>query len=140
MRVVLDTNVLSALMLATPDPRAVSWLDGSPPESIWTTSITVFEIRFGLEIISADAKKQRLREAFETTLQEDFSNRILNFDETATDEAALLSAEKRKIGRPIEIRDAMLCGIARARRAEIATRNVKHFEGSGVSIINPWDN
>ena len=41
--IILDTNVLSALMLREADPRVVDWLDGQAPESIWTTSVTVFE-------------------------------------------------------------------------------------------------
>ena len=48
--IVLDTNVVSALMRREPDPVVVAWLDRLPPESIWTTSITVFEVRLGLEI------------------------------------------------------------------------------------------
>ena len=69
-------------------------------------------------------------------LKEEFLGRILVFDKIAADEAALISAEKRKVGCSIEIRDAMICGIARARHASVGTRNVKHFEGTRVSIIN----
>jgi predicted nucleic acid-binding protein len=39
--IILDTNVLSALMQATPDVRVIAWLNRQAPESIWTTSITV---------------------------------------------------------------------------------------------------
>jgi predicted nucleic acid-binding protein len=47
----LDTNVLSALMWTEPDTEVVDWLDGLPPESVWTTSITVFEVRMGLDLL-----------------------------------------------------------------------------------------
>ena len=137
--IVLDTNVLSALMLRVPDRKIVSWLDNLPPESIWTTSITIFEIRFGLETLDKGKHQQRLKDTFEIALKEEFLGRILVFDKIAADEAALVSAEKRKVGRSIEIRDAMICGIARARHASVGTRNVKHFEGTKVSIINPWE-
>jgi predicted nucleic acid-binding protein len=50
--IVLDTNVVSALMRPEPEPVVVEWLNGLPPESIWTTSITVFEVRLGLEILA----------------------------------------------------------------------------------------
>lgn len=43
--IVLDTNVVSALMRSEPDPAVVTWLDSQPPESIWKTSITIFEVR-----------------------------------------------------------------------------------------------
>ena len=137
--IILDTNVLSALMLKEPDAVVVSWLDAMPPESIWTSSITIFEIRFGLEIMDEGFKKKRLQEAFESVLREDFLGRILDFDKQAAEEAALLLADKRGRGRIIEVRDAMICGIARARRASVATRNVKHFETTDIVIINPWD-
>jgi predicted nucleic acid-binding protein len=51
----------------------------------------------------------------------------------------LISAEGRKTGRSIEIRDALIAGLVRARRAELATRNVRHFENCYISVSNPWD-
>jgi toxin FitB len=57
--ILLDTNVLSALMRRQADPDVIAWLDTQPPESIWTSAITVFEIRFGIEIL-AKGRKRRL--------------------------------------------------------------------------------
>ncbi len=136
--IILDTNVLSALMLKEPDAQVVTWLDGMPPDSIWTSSISVYEIRFGLEIMVDGARKSRLHEMFEAVLSDDLSGRVLVFDKPAAEEAAQLSADKRKQGQTLEVRDAMICGIARARRASVATRNVKHFEVADVTVINPW--
>ena len=51
--ILLDTNVISALMQREAAPVVVAWLDAQPPESIWTTSITVFEVRFGLELLAS---------------------------------------------------------------------------------------
>ena len=42
---ILDTNVLSALMSREPDKRVILWLDKQPRTSIWTTSVTVLEVR-----------------------------------------------------------------------------------------------
>jgi hypothetical protein len=70
--IVLDTNVVSALMRAEPDPIVVTWLDRLPPEFLWTTSITVFEIRLGLELLAAGRRRRQLEEAFALTLEEDF--------------------------------------------------------------------
>ena len=136
--IILDTNVLSALMLNKPDAHVVTWLDGMPPESIWTSSITVYEIRFGLDIMDDGARKERLHAMFEAVLSDDLSGRVLVFDKPAAEEAAQLSADKRKQGQTIEVRDAMICGIARARRASVATRNVRHFEVADVTVMNPW--
>jgi toxin FitB len=136
--ILLDTNVISALMQTEANPAVVAWLDSQPPESIWTTSITVFEIRFGLEILASGRRRRLLENAFSKALEEDFEGRILAFDEAAAQSAARIAAERRRAGRTIEIRDVQIAGIASARKAMIATRNVRHFEGLGPGLIDPW--
>ena len=137
--IVLDTNVLSALMQQTPEPRVVAWLDAQPTESIWTTSVSVFEIRFGLEAMAKGKRQRTLQEAFRLALTEDLSGRVLDFDVAAADEAAVLSARLRANGRPVEIRDVMIAGIVAARRGTLATRNTKHFQDTKIRLVNPWD-
>ena len=137
--IVLDTNVLSALMQQAPEPRVVAWLDAQPTESIWTTSVTVFEIRFGLEAMAKGKRQRTLQEAFRLALTEDLSGRVLNFDVAAADEAAAISARLRSQGRPVEIRDVMIAGIIAARRGTLATRNTKHFQDTKIRLVNPWE-
>ncbi len=137
--IVLDTNVLSALMQQSPEPRVVAWLDAQPTESIWTTSVTVFEIRFGLEAMAKGKRQRTLQEAFRLALTEDLSGRVLVFDVAAADEAAAISARLRSQGRPVEIRDVMIAGIVAARRGTLATRNTKHFQDTKIRLVNPWE-
>jgi toxin FitB len=136
--ILLDTNVLSALMRRETDPVVVAWLDAQPPESIWTTPITVFEIRFGIEILAKGRKRKALEEAFASALDEDFGGRILAFDQAAADAAAAIAARQREAGRPVEIRDVQIAGIAAARKATLATRNTRHFDGTGIALVDPW--
>lgn len=136
--ILLDTNVLSALMRRETDPVVVAWLDAQPPESIWTTAITVFEIRFGLEILDKGRKRKALEEAFASAIDEDFDGRILAFDQAAADAAAAIAARQREAGRPVEIRDVQIAGIAAARKATLATRNTRHFDGTGIALVDPW--
>jgi predicted nucleic acid-binding protein len=136
--IVLDTNVVSALMRREPEPLVVSWLDSLPAESVWTTSVTVFEIRLGLEILVEGRRRRELEEAFAKALEEDFENRVLPFDEAAAQAAGLIAAERRRAGRTVEIRDVQIAGIAKARKATLATRNTRHFEGCGVVFVDPW--
>jgi predicted nucleic acid-binding protein len=136
--IVLDTNVVSALMRREPDPIVVAWLDSQPAESIWTTSITVFEIRLGLEILVTGRRRRQLEEAFATALEEDFENRVLPFDQAAADFAGRIAAERRRAGRTVEIRDVQIAGIVAARKATLATGNLRHFEGCGLALVNPW--
>lgn len=136
--ILLDTNVLSALMRREADPVVVSWLDRQPPESIWTTAITVFEIRFGLEILASGRRRRSLEDAFAQALDQDFDGRVLPFDQSAAEAAAAIAAEQRRAGRPVEIRDVQIAGIAVARKASLATRNTRHFEGTGIALVDPW--
>lgn len=137
--IILDTNVLSALMRREPDPVAVTWLDRQAPQSVWTTAVTVFEILFGIELLAAGRRRQQLEKAFRSAMEEDFAGRILPFDQAAAREAALLAARRRRHGVAMEIRDTQIAGIALACRATVATRNVKHFSGIGVELANPWE-
>jgi predicted nucleic acid-binding protein len=136
--IVLDTNVVSALMRREPDPVVVAWLDALPPESIWTTSITVFEVRLGLEILETGRRRRELEEAFAKALEEDLEGRVLIFDQTAAQAAGRIAAERRRAGRAVEIRDVQIAGIVTVRKATLATRNTRHFEGCGLVLVDPW--
>lgn len=136
--ILLDTNVLSALMQREADPVVVAWLDGLPSESIWTTSITVFEVRFGLQLLATGRRRRQLEEAFAKALEQDLEGRVLPFDQMAAEAAALIAAGRRSEGRTIEIRDAEIAGIVAARRATLATRNTRHFERLALKLVNPW--
>jgi toxin FitB len=136
--IILDTNVLSALMHQTADKRVVAWLDKQPRTSIWTTSITVLEIQFGLQILPTGKRRSGLIKAFETLLVDELGRRIAPFDTVAAQHAGDLMASRRKKGRPMELRDTMIAGIVLASHATLATRNTPHFEDLSVPIINPW--
>ncbi len=136
--IILDTNVLSALMQQPPNPQVIAWLDDQAAESIWITSITLFEARYGLDLLPAGQRKTTLQERFNNLLSEDLENRVLTFDVNAATEASMLAASRKARGRPVDMRDTFIAGIAMARRASLATRNVRHFDDLTVPVINPW--
>jgi len=136
--IILDTNVLSALMQQQPDPQVVAWLDDQPAESIWLSSITVFEARYGLALLPAGRRKDLLEQRFEELVQDDLQNRVLLFDINAAAHAAQLAADRKTRGRPVDMRDTFIAGIALARSATLATRNVRHFDDLSVPVVNPW--
>jgi predicted nucleic acid-binding protein len=137
--IVLDTNVLSALMRSEPDWQVVSWLDKQPAETIWITAVNLFEIRYGLAQLPAGKRRQGLEDAFAALMREDLQGRILPFDELAADFAARLAGERRRAGRPVDIRDTEIAGICEARNAALATRNTRHFEDVITPVLNPWE-
>jgi len=136
--ILLDTNVLSALMQERPDPAVRRWLDSVPAESIWLTAITVFEVRYGLERLPKSGRRQALEHAFKVALEEKFEGRVLPFDTVAAEAAGVISALQDRAGRHVDFRDVQIAGIATARKATLATRNVSDFEGLQIPLINPW--
>jgi predicted nucleic acid-binding protein len=135
--ILLDTNVLSALMRRDPDHAVTTWLDGQPAESIWTTTITIFEVRAGIESLEQGRRRRQLEQAFLEVLAQDLGGRIQSFDQTAAIAAASIAAARQRAGRPVEVRDVQIAGIAIARRAILATRNTRHFENLGVELVDP---
>jgi len=136
--IILDTNLMSALMRQDTDPVVVGWLDGHPLESIWTTAVTVFEVRFALELLAQGRRRRQLEDAFDRALDQDFEGRVLPFEQSAARAAASIAAKRRQEGRSIEIRDAQIAGIASARRATLATRNTRRFADLGIPLVDPW--
>ena len=136
--IILDTNVLSALMKQQPDAQVVAWLDEQPAESVWLNSITLFEARYGLALLASGQGRSLLQERFEALLQDDLQNRVLPFDANAALRAAQLAADRKARGSRVDMRDTSIAGIALARRATLATRNVRHFDDLSVPVVNPW--
>lgn len=136
--ILLDTNVVSALMRRDPEPDVVAWLDDQPAESIWTTSITIFEVRTGLELLKPGRRREQLESAFDKLLSDELEGRVQSFDQAAALAAGSIAAERQSSGRTLEIRDVQIAGIATARKAILATRNTRHFDGLGIELVDPW--
>jgi predicted nucleic acid-binding protein len=135
--IILDTNVISELMHVAPDPKVVGWMDRQSRSSIWITSITIFEVAYGLEMMGPGKRQVTLRNSFELLLNK-LEERIALFDETAAQKAADLMASREKKGRPRDLRDTMIAGIVLAKQAALATRNTSHFDDISAEMIDPW--
>jgi predicted nucleic acid-binding protein len=99
--------------------------------------VTVFEIRFGLQILAVGKRGTLLTEAFEELLAR-MGQRVVTFDVEAAGQASDLMAARHKKGRPGDLRDTMIAGIVLAQRATLATRNTAHFEDAAIPLVNPW--
>ena len=135
--IILDTNVFSALMQLVPEPKVIVWLDRQPRTSIWITSVTVFEVRFGLHIMATGKRRSALLQEFESLLGK-IEHRVAPFDDAAANQAAELMASRQGRGRPVDLRDTMIAGIVLARHSAIATRNIGHFRDIPATVIDPW--
>lgn len=136
--IVLDTNVVSVMMRPEAALQVLDWLDTQPVESLWTTAVTLFEVRYGLSVLPEGRRRRALETNFGRILKEGLENRVFDFDASAALAAGDLMAAMKTQGRGIELRDLQIAGIVLSRRATLATRNVKHFAHAGVELVNPW--
>jgi len=121
-----------------PDKQVAAWLDQQPRTSVWITSVTILEIRYGLQLLPAGKRRTLLLRAFDLVMADKIGGRIAPFDTAAAQIAGDLMAMRQKTGRPGDLRDTMIAGIALANQATLATRNTSHFEDLSIPLINPW--
>ena len=136
--IILDTNVISAVMRPMKNKSVVGWLNRQPAEDIWTTTITLFELRYGIEKLVAGDQQTELEACWQEFGSGVFGDRILTFDLRAARAAAELAGVRAKKSRSVDIRDTFIAGIAISRAATLATRNLKDFSDAGVPLVDPW--
>jgi predicted nucleic acid-binding protein len=136
--ILLDTNVLSALMQREPEPAVVAWLYAQGAESVWISSVTLFEARYGIALLPEGQRKTRLEHELDQLMQAEFGQRVLVFDAQAARQAALLAARRKAQGRNVDVRDTWIAGVALAHGATLATRNTRHFDDLTTPVVNPW--
>jgi toxin FitB len=135
--IVLDTNVIAALTRPAPDRAVVDWLDAQPRVSLWTTSVTIFELRLGVAIMPL-GRRDIITAIADRIVADIIEGRVLPFDTLAAEASASLAAVRRRQGRSGEFRGTMIAGIAISRRATLATRNIRHFADLPTPVIDPW--
>jgi predicted nucleic acid-binding protein len=136
--IILDTNVISEVMKASPAARVVKWLGSHTQSKIFTTSVTQAEIFFALETMPHGRRREALYNAAATMFKERFAGRLLVFDGDASHIFAEMAAARRRTGRPIGQFDCQIAAIARWNGAAIATRDLNDFADCGVELIDPW--
>ena len=132
----LDTNVVSETTRSRPNPSVVDFLDQT--SELWLALLVVHELEFGLRMMPAGRRRERLRMDVSRFL-ESYSDRILPVSGTGAVWAARIRANAVISGRPPDLIDVLIAGTAKANGLTIATRNVRDFEGLGVGVVNPWD-
>ena len=136
--VIVDTNVLSELTRPRPDAAVLRWLDDQPLAEVATTAITAAELRYGVARLPAGRRRNRLDRAVTDMLEVDFRDRVVAFDAAAAAQYDRVVLDRERMGRPIMLADAQIAAICAAQAAALATRNIRDFEGVGITLINPW--
>jgi len=136
--IILDTNVISALMKPAEHEAVVVWFDSLAETRLWTTAITVMEVRYGLLRMQNGKRRKQMESTFDNVLSANLQD-VLPFDLRSAEVTATILAQAHANGRNLKIPDCQIAGIAITRNATLATRNIRDFEGLGLKLVNPWD-
>lgn len=136
--ILLDTNVISEVMRASPSRVVLEWLNNRDSEKLHVSTVTIGEIEYGLRILPAGRRRSVLKERFERFIYRAFAQRILSFDEAAARVYGEVMGLRKELGRPMSVPDGQIAAIARASGLKIATRNIRDFEECGVDLVNPF--
>ena len=136
--IVLDTNVLSEPLKKAPSPQVMKWLDEQAAESLYITTISYAELRYGVLLLADGKRKTELASRIEAVLSL-FTKRTLSFDVDSAERLAHIASVAAKHGSKATAPDAYIAAIAASRGFSVATRNARHFEHSGIPLINPWE-
>ena len=134
--ILLDTNVLSELTKPVPSERVADWL-AENEQRLALSAVTVAELRFGIARLPEGARKASLLNFWQST-KEQFKGRIYAFDERAAEVYGDMAAAAEQKGRRLNVADAQIAATALVHKMQVATRDSRDFEASGVPLINPW--
>lgn len=137
--ILLDTNVVSELLKFEPNPGVKKWAGEQVVETLYLSSITLAEMRAGVEVLPRGKRRSFLREKLEHGVFPMFTGRILSFDQHCSVAYAEQVAICRKKGTALSKSDALIAAIAATNVMTVATRDTRPFVASEVAVINPWD-
>ena len=137
--ILLDTNVISEPLKRAGNQGVLAWIDAQTIETLYLSTISLAELRFGIAALPAGRRRDTLQAALEERVLPLFEGRILSFDEQASKAYAALRARARAEGRAIAPADGYIAAIAAAHELTVATRDTSPFEAAGLTVINPWE-
>ena len=136
--ILIDTNVISAIMAPMPPSAVLAWLDQQHSDSLYLSSVTVAEIASGIMILPGGKRRETLKSRFEDFVIRGFAQRVLVFDIEAAIEYGKVMARRRDLGRPLSVPGGQIAAIARHHGIMVATRNLRDFEDCGLDLVDPF--
>lgn len=134
--ILVDTNVWSELVKPAPEPRVVDW-EAAHAERLWLSTVVIGEFLSGVALMPNGQRKGALQAAYDEVLAT-YQDRVIGFELEAAFRYASVLAEQERAGRNPGTADTQIAAKALAHGMKLATRNVKHFAGLGVELIDPW--
>jgi predicted nucleic acid-binding protein len=132
---ICDTNVVSETVRPRPEPNVVRWIEAASTLAI--ASVTLYELKRGIDRPAAGRRRRFLEGWLDTLLASEWI--VVPLDREAALAAAEIESLARRRGRSVEQRDLLILSTAAAHGYGVATRNVEHLRGLGVSVYDPFE-
>ncbi len=134
----LDTNCISELVRADPEPRVAAWIASADESLLYLSVLTFGEIRKGIAALPQSKRRTQLETWLDVELRARFSGRILSVDSHVADRWGTLAAAAKRAGKPLSVVDGLLAATALHHNLTIVSRNASDFAALPVLILNPW--
>ena len=138
MTYLLDTNVVSEPTKLKPNSGWLAWLGSVNEDRTFVSTVTISELRNGIERLPAGARRSRLDAWLSKNLLARFEGRILPVDVEVAEAAGRINARADSLGRPMEARDIFIAGTAEVHHLTLVTRNISDFQPVLKSVLSPW--
>lgn len=135
----LDTNCILELVRSKPSPAVLRWVEAADETLLYLSVLTMGEIRKGVMLKPAGARRTKLERWLATELETRFSGRILSIDGAVADRWSMVAAAAQRAGKALSAVDGLLAATALHHGLAIVTRNVADFEVAQVQVVNPWE-
>lgn len=138
MRFLLDTCIISDGAKPAAFPALAEWLRRQAADDLAIATLTIGELRYGIERLKAGRKREVLKQWLDAELLPVFADRILPLDIAVADTWAMLRASGEEMGRPTPLMDGLLLATARVHGMTFVTRNLSDVEDRGVKVLAPY--
>jgi toxin FitB len=134
----LDTNILSELRRPKPERKVVDFVAARSLDMLFVSSVTVAEIRFGIESLADLRRRADLRDWLEQKFRPMFERRVLQVSEDVMYKWRLLVEEGRKVGHAFSQPDLIIAATALVNGLTIVSRDISDYRRAGVAVLDPW--
>lgn len=134
----LDTNVISELRRPQADRNVLAFVAAQPLEALFISSVTLAEIRFGIELVADASRRADLTDWLTNKVRPMFGQRVLPVSEDVMLKWRLMVEGGRKTGHTFSQPDLIIAATGAHHGLTVVTRDVSDFERAGVAVLNPW--
>ena len=135
----LDTNVLSELRRPRPEPKVVAFVAEQPLDSLFISSVTLAEIRFGIELVTEAGRRAELSNWLTHRVRPMFEQRVLPITEDIMFKWRLLVEDGRKSGHTFSQPDLIIAATALEHGLSVVSRDTTDYERARVPVLDPWN-